>query len=432
MTLGPARKVMAAALCASLIFVFLNPLPARARVDGSVFDVTAFGAKGDGIADDTPAFKAALAAAVGAGGGVLYAPHSRAFYRLTGCPALQFNADVPITVRGDGRFLTVIKTSERVCNTIEVNQARFRMTGLTLDCVTQCSSGYMLDFRSGSWVRATDLWFGFHTFNDIAIGAPGLPRASSDKITLGDIDGHIAHSGGTGIQIQTGYSDIELDSVRLNCNEPDRQAADAYGVRASGSFDTLTMNYVYLQDCGYGMALTPADGAIIEDIMGNNVILDGMEHSALLMRPDGRRGTGKTLRVLLNNLWAGAQGAFGGAHAVGILLDGGPLGTGVDGVQISNFTIPLAQTYGIELDRGGNPTFSMHASFANGVVTGWSQSAPGIYPAVEVGLTTPVYDVDFSDVKIGAWGHVGTQVPAPAYRIFPGSKRIHIRGGTKP
>lgn len=417
------RKTLMLAFCA---LVALGAIPADPQTDTSVFNVAQFGAKGDGVADDTPAFEAALHAAVSDGGGVIYAPHTRAFYRLSGCPALRFATNVPIKLRGDGRFLTVLKTSEQACGLIEVEQSRFTVSGFTLDCVTQCTSGDALSFRSGSFVDGSNLWFGNRTFSDIAIGARDLQRGSSDKVTLDDVDGHIAHAGGTGIEIATGYSDIELNAVRLNCNESGRRAVSAYGLHASGSFDTLTMNYVYLQDCGYGIAFTPADGAVIEDVTGGNVILDGMEHVALLMRPSGPLGTGMVLRVLLNSLWAGAQGAPGGSHAAGIVLDGGPLRTGIDGVRVSDFTIPLAQTYGITLDRGNDPTFPMHAIFAEGTITGWSRAAPGTYPAIAIGLTAPVDDVDVRTVEIGAWAHVGSAVPAPLYRIYPGSKHVRI------
>lgn len=372
-----------------------------------------YGAKGDGVVDDTQAFAAARDAAIAVGGGVVYAPHTRGFYRVSGCPALSFASDVPITLRGDGRFLTLVQTSSAACDIVSVAQARFTIESLSLDCIAQCTAGYAVNFRSGSFVRAHDLWFGFRTFGDIAIGAPGLVRASSDKVALENIDGHIAHAGGTGIDIETGYSDVELRDVRLNCNEPDRRAAGAYGLRASGSFDTLTMNNVYMQDCGYGLAFTPADGAIVEDVIGSGIILDGMEQAALLMRPQGARGSGMVLRVMLDNLWAGAQGAPGGTQAVGILLDGGPLRTGVDGVRISNFTIPLAQTYGIELDRGNDPAFPMHAAFSDGSISAWSHAAPGKYPAVAIGVTSAVDDVLFSGVATGSWAHVGVPGAAP-------------------
>lgn len=404
---------------------------ASAQTGPAVFDVTQFGARGDGLADDTRAFSAAVLAAVGAGGGVIYAPHTRAFYRLSGCPALRFQADVPITLRGDGRFLTVIETASSGCNTIEVAQSRFTISDLTLDCTEQCTAGALLNFLSGSYVEARDVWFGFRTQNDVAIGASGLPRASSDKVSLENIDGHIGHGGGTGIDLRTGYSDIELRNVRLNCNEPNRRAAQAYALRAHGSFDTLLMSDVYFQDCGYGLAFVPDDGAIAEDIIGTNVTLDGMEQAAVWMRPSGARGTGMVLRMSLAQLWAGAQGAPGGKHAIGIFLDGGPLRTGVDGVRISNFTVPLAQTYAIALDRGGDSVFPMHAAFSNGSISAWSRARPGTYEAIAAGVTAPVNDVRFSGVTIGAWGRVGTTAEARrAYRIYPGSRGVRIEGLT--
>jgi hypothetical protein len=411
------------------LLLALDTPPASAQTAPAIFNVQLYGAKGDGIADDTQAFAAAREAAVAAGGGVIYAPHTHAFYRVSGCPALSFAGTFALTLRGDGRFLTIVQTSSPSCDIVSVAQSRFTIESLSLDCVAQCTAGYALNFRSGSFVRAHDLWFGFRTFSDIAIGAPELARASSVKVTLESIDGHIAHAGGTGIDIETGYSDIELRDVRLNCNEPDRRAANAYGLHANGSFDTLTMNGVYLQDCGYGLAFTPADGAIAEDIIGTNIILDGMEQAALLMRPGGTRASGMVLRVMLENLWAGAQGAPGGTQAVGILLDGGPLRTGVDGVRINNFTIPLAQTYGIELDRGNNPTYPMHVAFTNGSISAWSHAAPGKYQAVAIGVTSAVDDVLFSGVATGSWAHVGAPGAAPSpYRIHPGSKRVRIKG----
>ncbi|HET9393744.1 MAG TPA: glycosyl hydrolase family 28-related protein [Candidatus Rubrimentiphilum sp.] len=426
-SLSNHRRAWRGALFA--LFIALTTLPASAQTAPALFNVQLYGAKGDGIADDTQAFAAARDAAAAAGGGVIYAPHVHAFYRVSGCPALNFASTVPLTLRGDGRFLTIIQTSSPACDIVSVNQSRFTIESLSLDCVTQCTAGQALAFRSGSFVRAYDLWFGFQTFGDIAIGAPELARASSDKVTIESIDGHIAHAGGAGIDVETGYSDIELRDVRLNCNEPARRAGNAYGLRARGSFDTLTMSGVYLQDCGYGMAFTPADGAIAEDIIGTNIILDGMEQTALLMRPQGVRASGMVLRVTLDNLWAGAQGAPGGTSAVGILLDGGPRRTGVDGVRISNFTVPLAQTYGIALDRGNDPAFPMHAAFTGGSVSAWSHAAPGKYPAVAVGLTSPVDDVLFSGVATGAWAHVGTpESAARAYRIHPGSKHVRVEG----
>lgn len=45
-----------------------------ARIDAQVFDVTRYGAAGDGVTDDTAAINAAIAAAIGAGGGNVFFP----------------------------------------------------------------------------------------------------------------------------------------------------------------------------------------------------------------------------------------------------------------------------------------------------------------------------------------------------------------------
>lgn len=49
----------------------------------NVYNIRNFGAKGDGITDDTPAIRAAIAAAVAAGGGCIYIPPTSAFYACT-------------------------------------------------------------------------------------------------------------------------------------------------------------------------------------------------------------------------------------------------------------------------------------------------------------------------------------------------------------
>ena len=78
------------------------PLPAPtsrwapAPGDGAWADVRAFGAKGDGVADDTPAFRAAAAT-----GRSLFVPRPPVAYVLTGCVELRSSA------YGDGSLPTI-------------------------------------------------------------------------------------------------------------------------------------------------------------------------------------------------------------------------------------------------------------------------------------------------------------------------------------
>src|SRR5579871_2103260 len=66
-----------------------------------------YSAKGDGVTDDTPAFKAAIADLVAAGGGSLYVP--RGTYVIKQAIKPDIKALVSLTIYGDGPGLTMLK-----------------------------------------------------------------------------------------------------------------------------------------------------------------------------------------------------------------------------------------------------------------------------------------------------------------------------------
>lgn len=74
--------------------------PERLRV----FDVTQFGAKGDGFTDDTVSAQAAIDAALKAGGGLIHFPAGR--YRIT--RTLKFSSSERVDVTGDGASSTLL------------------------------------------------------------------------------------------------------------------------------------------------------------------------------------------------------------------------------------------------------------------------------------------------------------------------------------
>src|SRR5690242_16340942 len=79
---GPSAQAGADALVSSLAGFGVSGLPIQA--EGSrVFDVKVYGAKGDGVANDSPAFQSAYNAAVSGGGGIVYIPPSSSCYLLS-------------------------------------------------------------------------------------------------------------------------------------------------------------------------------------------------------------------------------------------------------------------------------------------------------------------------------------------------------------
>ena len=71
------------------------------------YNVKDYGAIGDGIADDSAAINRAIVAANAAGGGLVYAPAGTYFIANTAITLLS-----NVTFRGDGRYATIIKTTD--------------------------------------------------------------------------------------------------------------------------------------------------------------------------------------------------------------------------------------------------------------------------------------------------------------------------------
>ena len=90
------RKMRQTGASALLVAAALALAPTRGA---PVFDVTAFGAVGDGVTDDTVAVRAALSAAAAAGASTVLFPAARTF--LTGA----FNLSSNLVVRVEGRVL---------------------------------------------------------------------------------------------------------------------------------------------------------------------------------------------------------------------------------------------------------------------------------------------------------------------------------------
>lgn len=119
-------------------------------VDLGLFNVknVLYGAKGDGVTDDTAAFIAAYDAAVAAGGGIVYAP--AATYIVNEVSTIN-PEDIPIFFLGDGIDLTVLKATTAVSAVIGLH----------------CKGGVLNMTINGGATAQNGLAFGNYTANAV-------------------------------------------------------------------------------------------------------------------------------------------------------------------------------------------------------------------------------------------------------------------------
>jgi Pectate lyase superfamily protein len=112
-----------------------SPSPAP----GQRFDVTTFGAKGDGQTDNTQAFSQAIAAAQAAGGGTVYVPAGQYVFSVTKTanPAsISIEGSAPVTLMGAGRDTTALIEAKSGKGLLGVHVDGSLVEGLTLDTET--------------------------------------------------------------------------------------------------------------------------------------------------------------------------------------------------------------------------------------------------------------------------------------------------------
>ena len=106
---------------------------------GAAFDVTHYGARGDGSSDNTAAFAEAIAAAQAAGGGTVYVPPGTFAFsaRKTSSPAsVVIDGTVPVTLQGAGRDETSLIQASSGKGLLGVHVDGTTVEDLTLDTQT--------------------------------------------------------------------------------------------------------------------------------------------------------------------------------------------------------------------------------------------------------------------------------------------------------
>jgi Pectate lyase superfamily protein len=140
-TAAVVATVLVVAACGSSAQPAPTPSPSAApsTSSGQRFDVTAYGAQGDGQTDNTQAFAQAISAAEAAGGGTVYVPAGQYLFSAakTANPAsVSIQGSAPITLMGAGRDTTSLIEARAGKGLLGVHIDGSIVESLTLDTKT--------------------------------------------------------------------------------------------------------------------------------------------------------------------------------------------------------------------------------------------------------------------------------------------------------
>jgi hypothetical protein len=155
---------------------------------GTVFNVTTYGAVGNGTGDNTAAFAAAIAAAQTAGGGIVSVP-AGTYTFVTGNPAsIQIDGTVPITLAGAGRTTTKLVEMTRRRDLLSIDDNGTVVQDLWFDTVTNEGGHGVGDGADSTTVQRIQVDSGTETFGILYAGPKGAKPGDNEYSTDNVID----------------------------------------------------------------------------------------------------------------------------------------------------------------------------------------------------------------------------------------------------
>jgi len=305
----------------------------------SIYNVTSYGATGDGATNDTSAINSAVAALVAAGGGVLYFP--KGTYRTTGGHTLS----VACTVLGDGLAVTSLTTVTGTATVFTITSDSVTIRDLSISHLGTSTSGAGIAVTSnGVQCRFMCLTvYGFHTNIDIQYGAEwlihGCRLVGNAQMVYNVRVAHPLYSGDWG---DSGISDSTLV----------RDSAGGAGSTA----------HIY-QTSGGGLRITGCklNGGVVD---GLRVAMDGFVTGVLTVTGNSIENfSGAGVKVDITGSGTNfVNGTITGNEVVAFV--GGAIGvrlTSSGGANLSNFTIvgnAFGAATGVSLNNALNVTIA--------------------------------------------------------------------------
>lgn len=277
-----------------------------------------FGAMGDGIADDTAAINAGIAA-MPAAGGRLYFPAG--IYRVVGTVTLS----KPGVYYGDGQA-TVIRAASAAADVFAVSSEQVIITDISWDSAVPRTGGAFVTVRASASRFRLQRFVMRSAFIGVHV-EPGFIATAT--IAEGQIlDG--VPTAGIGVLLESGY-DLSINDLLVGSTP-----LIAAGVRVTNTGD-LTLDGVQLMRCDIGLQVVAEAGHAIASVWANNSFFDNNGSIGAELHAAG----GSIVRCIFDQCWF-ASGA------IGCRLRTSPGGV-IDGVEFNGCHVFLNSADGINV-----------------------------------------------------------------------------------
>lgn len=268
-------------------------LPTQTFLDGALLanigfaSPFSFGAKGDGVTDDAPAFRQAFAAAALSSSGILIIPTPSVSYRFASTVAFNGNAK-PVSVIGAAVSITPdlgIGTALQVAGGASGDYISIQ--GLRVTHPSNNTADVTFAIGAGAWPTFKDCTVNF-AYRGFQFSAANGGVTVSDSHVVNCI------TTGSAFYVLTGSNNIVLRNV--NCSGAGAASAlvGSYGIvfDPAAVIDTFTCVDSFFIGFYRGLASSGTGSGSITDVSVDNTIFDGNAQEACYINPTGSAGFG--------------------------------------------------------------------------------------------------------------------------------------------